>query len=127
MSVYPQSHGSAIRHVDGAITVQNGRGDFVIDDAATARPEILAAASAAGTPFTTVSDGPARRVRRTWLDTFDWRLYRAGLALEQKSGHGGTELILTGRDGEQLASLPVPAGGNGSGPPSWPSLTSALP
>jgi len=107
--------------------VQNGRGDFVIDDAATARPEILAAASAAGTPFTTVSDGPARRVRRTWLDTFDWRLYRAGLALEQKSGHGGTELILTGRDGEQLASLPVPAGGNGSGPPSWPSLTSALP
>ena len=40
--------------------------------------------------------GPARRVRRTLLDTFDGRLHAAGLRLElqERSGH---ELVLTGR------------------------------
>ena len=36
---------------------------------------------------------PARRTRtrhRTWLDTFDWRLHRAGLTLESVTGRGPT-------------------------------------
>jgi CHAD domain-containing protein len=35
--------------------------------------------------------------RRTWLDTFDWRLYRAGLLLEHVAMHRGGELRLTAR------------------------------
>ena len=27
--------------------------------------------------------------RRTWFDTFDWRLYRAGLTLEYAAAHRG--------------------------------------
>jgi CHAD domain-containing protein len=32
--------------------------------------------------------------RRTWLDTFDWRLHKAGLTLEYVAGHRGGELRL---------------------------------
>ena len=39
-----------------------------------------------------------RRITRTWLDTFDWRLYRAGLTLE----HRGGELILTAGEAPEL-------------------------
>ena len=42
-------------------------------------------------------------VRRAWLDTFDWRLYRAGLTLEQVTARGTAELVLTGRDGALIA------------------------
>jgi len=34
--------------------------------------------------------------RRTWFDTFDWRLYRAGLTLEYVPAHRGGELRLSG-------------------------------
>ena len=34
--------------------------------------------------------------RRTWFDTFDWRLYKAGLTLEYAVAHRGGELRLTG-------------------------------
>ncbi len=80
-------------------------------------------------------------VRRTWFDTFDWRLFRAGLTLELLSGRGTSELVLTGRDGELVATelTPSPNGApagthaqNGSGgvPASrirWPSLIEELP
>jgi CHAD domain-containing protein len=42
--------------------------------------------------------------RRTWYDTFDWRLYRAGMLLEYVTAHRGGELVLTS-----------PAGGDGGG------------
>jgi CHAD domain-containing protein len=45
--------------------------------------------------------------RRTWLDTFDWRLYRAGLVLEHEQTRRGGQLILTGTDGAPLAEQPV--------------------
>jgi len=45
----------------------------------------------------------SRTVRRTWLDTFDWRLFRAGLTLELAADRGAAELVLTGRDGELVA------------------------
>ena len=34
--------------------------------------------------------------RRTWFDTFDWRLYKAGLTLEYAAGPRGGELRLSG-------------------------------
>jgi CHAD domain-containing protein len=59
-------------------------------------------------------------VRRTWLDTFDWRLYRAGVTLQHVSSRGGaSELRLTGPDGLRLTA---PAGR-----PRWPSLADGLP
>jgi len=68
----------------------------------------------------------SRTVRRTWLDTFDWRLFRAGLTLELIAGRGTAELVLTGRDGELVASEPGGAA-NGSLPIRWPSLIDQLP
>jgi CHAD domain-containing protein len=38
---------------------------------------------------------PGGAQRRTWFDTFDWRLYRAGLVLEYVAARGGGELHLT--------------------------------
>lgn len=72
--------------------------------------------------------GGARRaiLRRTWLDTFDWRLYRAGLTLEQVTGRGVAELRLTGRGGLVVATEQLRAG-HGSRAPRWPSRLAALP
>jgi CHAD domain-containing protein len=42
-----------------------------------------------------VEEGAARTVRRRWLDTFDWRLHRAGLTLEHRAWAGGEELLLS--------------------------------
>ena len=39
---------------------------------------------------------PAGARRRTWLDTFDWRLYRSGLLLEYQTTNRGGQLVLTG-------------------------------
>jgi CHAD domain-containing protein len=61
-------------------------------------------------------------LRRLWLDTFDWRLYRSGLTLEQISRRGATDLVLTGRDGTILA-----ADHGGSGPLRWPGRLEVLP
>jgi CHAD domain-containing protein len=52
-------------------------------------------------------------MRRTWLDTFDWRLFRAGLTLELLVGRGTSELVLTGRDGELVATELTGAPGTG--------------
>jgi CHAD domain-containing protein len=104
--------------------VRDGSSGFVIDADAGASQSLLDGDSLALGPGTSlVLDGyrSTRRVRRAWLDTFDWRLYRVGLSLEQQAGRSGTELVLTDRDGERLASLPAPAA------LSWPRLVSELP
>jgi CHAD domain-containing protein len=45
----------------------------------------------------------------TWLDTFDWRLNRAGLLLDyEHQARGGGRLLLS-RDGDLLAAQPVPS------------------
>jgi CHAD domain-containing protein len=65
---------------------------------------------------------PARRTRtqrRTWLDTFDWRLHRAGLTLESVTGRGPAELVLSGMGGERIT-----AAANGT---RWPAFAEALP
>jgi CHAD domain-containing protein len=57
--------------------------------------------------FGITANGRSRTIRRTWLDTFDWRLFRAGLILELLAGRGASELVLTGRDGELVATEPI--------------------
>ena len=51
---------------------------------------------ALGTAFDVVPDrgGKPAACRRTWLDTFDWRLHRAGLTLEYAGRPRGGELLL---------------------------------
>jgi CHAD domain-containing protein len=51
-----------------------------------------------------VSGSGARQ--RIWLDTFDWRLYRAGLVLEYQHEQRGGRLVLS-QDGAVLAEQPV--------------------
>ena len=60
--------------------------------------------------------------RRTWLDTFDWRLDRAGLALTYENSRRGSRLLLTARDGTPQAEQPA-AGWQ----PRRPSLAEDLP
>jgi CHAD domain-containing protein len=83
--------------------------------------------------FAFSANGKPRTLTRTWLDTFDWRLFRAGLTLELQAGRGTSELVLTGRDGEMVATAPA-GGGRRSGddqhparPIRWPSRIDQLP
>jgi len=108
--------------------VRNGSIEFVLDGDPGARPDVgRAVSSDTGSTFSISDDGPARRVRRTWLDTFDWRLYRAGLALEQVGHPGRSELVLTGRDGERLAVAQAGAANGSDDRARWPALLGALP
>ncbi len=105
----------------------NGARGFVLGDAGTSADELLARAAAdagmaAGGGLQLERAGAASTCRRTWLDTFDWRLYRAGLTLEQSAARGAAELVLTGRDGEVLAVEHLPGGAL-----RWPSLLAGLP
>jgi CHAD domain-containing protein len=89
----------------------------------------------AGSGFSLVGGARQATLRRTWLDTFDWRLYRAGLTLEQVTGRGTAELRLTGRDGIAVATEQLrPGHGSGAQPrsappgiPQWPARLDALP
>jgi CHAD domain-containing protein len=77
-----------------------GLAGFVVSgDDAPAWDEVVAEVLAAlGQGFTVVQDrrGAAGGIeRRTWFDTFDWRLYRAGLVLEYVAARRGGELRLT--------------------------------
>ena len=101
-----------------------GQREFVLADAAGAGSDVLRALTAAAEDGLGWANGGAvRSRRRTWLDTFDWRLYRAGLTLEQVVSGGRAELILTGRDGAVVATEGLPAGSR----PAWPSLAAQLP
>jgi len=62
-------------------------------------------------------------LRRTWLDTFDWRLHRAGLELEQVEVNGATSLDLRAADGHHPRDL----GTASAGPLAWPGAAGALP
>ena len=88
-----------------------GPRDFVIDTPAVDAPaqDPLAAALATLSPSFTVMPEPAaaRTRRRTWLDTFDWRLYRAGLMLQFEQARRGGRLLLSKADGTPQAEQPV--------------------
>jgi CHAD domain-containing protein len=100
--------------------------DFVIEGGASASTDIVQAMADAPSldgGLAWANGGPVRVSGRAWLDTFDWRLYRAGLTLEQVTGRDRAELVLTGREGDILAVARLPV----SAKPRWPSLVSALP
>jgi CHAD domain-containing protein len=71
--------------------------------------------------FSLAAAGKPATVHRTWLDTFDWRLFRAGLTLELITSRGSCELVLTGRDGDLVAAEKA------AGQPRWPGLIDLLP
>ena len=52
---------------------------------------------------------PVGAGRRTWLDTFDWRLHKAGLTLEHVARSGGGELRLTDAATTPAAATPAAA------------------
>jgi CHAD domain-containing protein len=83
------------------------------------RPAPQAVREALAPWFSVVPATRARTLRRTWLDTFDWRLHRAGLTLECVTGRGPAELILCGTAGERIT-----AEANGT---HWPALADGLP
>jgi CHAD domain-containing protein len=92
--------------------------DFVLGDGHGSAPEELQAALEPR--YSLVKDGRPHTLRRTWLDTFDWRLYRAGFTLElvTSRGHHG-QLVLTCAGGERITE---PANGV-----RWPALATELP
>jgi len=59
-----------------------------------------------GQSFGVAAERGARSRRQTWLDTFDWRLYRAGLELEYEHAARGGRLLLT-KDKVPQAEQPV--------------------
>jgi CHAD domain-containing protein len=69
--------------------------------------------------FTVTPDGRPRTLRLAWLDTFDWRLYHAGLTLAHTTGSRTSDYTLTSEDGEQIAA-------KASGL-RWPALAGTLP
>jgi CHAD domain-containing protein len=102
---------------DGTVRDVEGRSsEFVLAETGGSSLKLLRAKLA--TSFAVSVSGPSRpaRARRIWLDTFDWRLYKAGLTLYQVTAGGRSQLILTGPDGEpvtapvdRLATLRWPA------------------
>jgi CHAD domain-containing protein len=99
------------------VTVLTTSRDFVLGDGQRSAPEELQAALESR--YSVVKDGRSRTLRRTWLDTFDWRLHRAGLTLELVTGRGPGRLVLTCADGERITG---PANGL-----RWPALATDLP
>lgn len=94
------------------------RGEFVVERGVT--PPLSMVAAVLASEFEVVHE-PPRSVARTWLDTFDWRLFRAGLTLEHLEGTGSAELVLSTVAGRQVARSPAngltwPARVNGSTP-----------
>jgi CHAD domain-containing protein len=100
--------------------------EFVTTDGADEVPQRVAAALE---PRFRVVQETRRHTRQVWLDTFDWRLYAAGLVLRQVSGPGGGELVLTTAEGEAVLSQPLTAsqGGTARRSPRWPGLLSVIP
>lgn len=104
--------------------MRNGFREFVLDNAGAGLDELVASAVKPGRGVSWANGGRVRTCRRTWLDTFDWRLYRAGLALEQTASRDTVDLTLTGRDGEVLAAERMEAG---EPAPRWPAKLDGLP
>jgi CHAD domain-containing protein len=104
-----------------------GQREFVLDRAGHSDAgSLLAGLLGALESSFTVTEGRHRgTLRRSWLDTFDWRLYQAGLALEYASGRSRHELILTDVQGQPIATQQV--GGAAGGRVRWPCLANALP
>jgi CHAD domain-containing protein len=85
-----------------------------------ARLDDLAAALGTGGFTLSTSDPTSGPLRRTWLDTFDWRLHRAGLELEQIEANGVSTIELRALNEHTLTvTSAVPIG--------WPASAAVLP
>jgi CHAD domain-containing protein len=82
-----------------AFVLDNARGEDAIR-------EVLGQAYSVAEEHAATGSGARRR---TWLDTFDWRLHGAGLVLEHEQTRRGGRLILTGADGALITEQPVTA------------------
>ena len=89
-------------------------------DDATAWDEVVAGVmEALAQGFAVVPErggAPGGARRRTWFDTFDWRLYRAGLLLEYVAARRGGELRLTSATTATHATAALQAARTPSGP-----------
>jgi CHAD domain-containing protein len=84
------------------------------------RVDELAAALRTGGFALGGSGGSPGPLRRAWLDTFDWRLHRAGLELEQIEANGLTSIELRGSNGHVLSVT-------STRPIEWPASAAVLP
>ena len=75
---------------------------------------VAGALEALSTAFGVIPDhsGKPAACRRTWLDTFDWRLHRAGLTLEYAGRPRGGELLLTGDTASTPSTASAPSSAN---------------
>jgi CHAD domain-containing protein len=84
--------------------------EFVADTAAGEDSCLAAVESVLSQAFTVRQEPGAAGSgthRRTWLDTFDWRLYKAGLTLQFEQARRGGRLVLSRADGTPQAEQPV--------------------
>jgi CHAD domain-containing protein len=84
--------------------------EFVADTPAEEDSILAAARSALSREFTVTEEPGAAGSgthRRTWLDTFDWRLYKAGLTLQFEQARRGGRLLLSKADGTPQAEQTV--------------------
>ena len=97
--------------------------EFVADAPEGDDSAYAAALEALSAAFTAAPEsGPASTHRLVWLDTFDWRLYRAGLMLRfERARPGRGRLVLSRTDGTPQAEQPV------TGWPRRPRLAEDLP
>jgi CHAD domain-containing protein len=71
---------------------------------------VVAVLEALGAEFEVAAergDAAAGDRRTSWFDTFDWRLYKAGLALEYAPGRGGSELRLAIAGNKEIVDADV--------------------
>jgi CHAD domain-containing protein len=103
--------------------LDGGGGADVGTDGASAAGLAPRVRDALAQAFTLAADrGAAGTRRRTWLDTADWRLSRAGLVLQHERARGPGRLLLAGDDGAVLAEQPLTGR-----QPRWPRLAGDLP
>jgi CHAD domain-containing protein len=103
--VYSASHASVPPGAERGWLVLLDHAEFVVVGGGV-RPSFDAVADALRPDYRVLRD-PRRAARRTWLDTFDWRLFRAGLTLQHlvEDGHG--ELSLHTAAGQLVARFPL--------------------
>jgi len=90
--------------------ITGGLREFVADTAEGEDFSLAAVRGELSTEFTVRPEPGAAGSgmhRRTWLDTFDWRLYKAGLTLRFEQARRGGLLVLSKADGTPQAEQPV--------------------
>ena len=101
---------AALPRWESDVTAPGQRG-FVLEALPGDEEDLLSAVLAALAQSFTVTPepgAPGSGVRRcTWLDTFDWRLYRAGLMLQFEQARRGGRLLLSKTDGTPQAEQAV--------------------